>query len=119
MQNIIDSAAKVVSIMSSAISMPIVYNHRKNGGITSSSTPNAVVESLENFKIDGDFISSGKRFILSKNENSKFLEFECKRNDTVECDGKVWYVLTSKDSDVDLEIITSIDAFSKTTKKIR
>lgn len=117
--NIAGAMAKIVSSVSTAISVPIVYNHRRNGGTYSISKVNATVESLDNYKLDGDIIASGKRFIISKDDDGKFLNRTSIRNDTVEHGGDTWYVATSNDSDVDLVVIASKEVFSLKTKKVR
>lgn len=119
MINILDEMAKIVTQASTALSSSIIYQHKKNGILQEISTVLAVREPLENYQIDGIFISSGRKFIVSKNADGNFLKLAAKMNDVVMEDGVSWFVATTFLSDVDLIIICSNKAFTLTTSKVQ
>jgi len=109
---------KIVTIASTAISAPIIYLHKKSGVLQETSNVLAVAEPLENYKVSGEIISLGKKFIISKDDEGKFLKLVAKMNDVITHLGEDWYVATTFPSDVDLVVICSQKAFSLTTKKV-
>lgn len=109
---------KIVKATATAISAPIVYLHKKSGVLQETSNTLAVVEPLENYKVSGQIISIGKKFIISKNETDEFLKLPSKMNDVITHNGENWFVATTFPSDVDLVVICSQKAFILTTKKV-
>jgi len=118
MDNIMGAMTKIVTIASTAISAPIAYLHKKSGVLQETSDTFAVVEPLENYKVSGEIILLGKKFIISKDDEGKFLKLASKMNDVITHSGETWYVATTFPSDVDLVVICSQKAFSLTTKKV-
>lgn len=121
--NIIGEMKKIVALSSTAIAPPIVYQHRNNSSITAVTNTYATTESLENYKIDGDVLADGRRFIVSRHINIddslEFLNEQSKKNDTISYEGKIWYVVTTNDSDVELVLIctSNIASIPKATKR--
>ena len=111
--------AKIVTQASTAISSSIVYIHRKNGTVIETSNVLAAVEPIENYKVEGQVISNGKIFIISKDIDGNFLKLESKMNDIITYGGEDWYVLPTSPSQVDLKIVCSQQAFTLTTKKVK
>lgn len=119
LDNIMGEMAKIVTQASKLISQPIIYLHKKNGTLTNTSNTFAVVEPLENYKVKGEVISNGKKFIISKDAEGVFLKEASKQNDVITHNGETWFVATTLPSDVELVVICSQKAFTLTTKSVR
>ena len=109
LDNIIGAMKEVIASASGAIATPIIYQHKSNTEIISTTNTLATTESLKNYIVDGETLSDARQFILSPlmivEGERNFLNLEAKMHDTILYNSKVWYVLTTSNDEVELTIV--------------
>ena len=116
MRNIMGNMKKIVALSSGLIALPIIYQHRSNTVVTTSTETLAVTESLKNYKIENNILQDAMKFILSPlaevDGERTFLKLPSVKNDTILYDDKIWYVVTTDNDDVELTIVCTSNVSS-------
>jgi len=116
LDNIIEQMQSIVALSSTAIAPSIIYQHRTNSSITEVTNTFATTKSLKNYKVEDEILHDAREFIISRHitidDKLEFLNKSAKKNDTISYDGKIWYVVTAEDEDVELVLVCTANSQS-------